>query len=215
MSRQVRVPIRVKQRNEKSERMVTEDIRAVAEPEPPVVEEKDVDGGRSGDESRVRPMAEEGPVPRRAETQEIERLQEELESWRDRALRLQAEMENFRKRQQRLANDQIQANRARLLRNFLTIADDLERARRAEGDEETLREGLVITHRSLEHILRQEGVEQIEAEGETFDPTWHEAVGVVPHQGTGVDEHTVVEVIRDGYRLDGRLLRPARVIVAK
>ncbi len=215
MGRQVRVPIRVKQRNEKLERVVTEDRRAVAEPEPAVVEQREVDRERSGDEPRIRPTAEQVAAPRRTETQEAERLQEELETWRDRALRLQAEMENFRKRQQRLANDQTEANRARLLRNFLTIADNLERALRAEGDEESLREGVVITYRSLKQILRQEGVEQIEAEGETFDPTWHEAVGTVPYQGAGADENTIVEVIRDGYRLDDRLLRPSRVIVAK
>ncbi len=215
MGRQVRVPIRVKQRNEKSERVLTEESQAVVEPEPPVVEEREVNERRSVDESAAGRTARQVPAPRRAEAQETERLQEELETWRDRALRLQAEMENFRKRQQRLANDQTEANRARLLRSVLTVADNLELALRAEGDEESLREGVAITARSLEQILSQEGVEQIQAEGQTFDPKWHEAVGMVPHRGTAADEDTVVEVIREGYRLDGRLLRPARVIVAK
>ncbi len=211
MDNHVRVPIRVRRRPHDAEQAVRHNSQAVVETEPAVTEEEPVADQQAVDRAPVRP----GAAPPRPETQETEVLQEELESWRDRALRLQAEAENFRKRQQRLANDQIQANRARLLRNFLTIADDLERAMRAQGAEEALREGVVITYRSLEQLLRQEGVEQIEARGETFDPTWHEAVGMVPHQQADVDRDTVAEVIQEGYRLDGRLLRPARVIVAK
>lgn len=211
MDNHVRVPIRVRQRPGESEQAVRENSQAVVETEPAVTEEEPVADQRGVDRAPGRT----GAVPSQLQTQEAEDLQEELETWRDRALRLQAEAENFRKRQQRLANEQIEANRARLLRNFLTIADDLERAMRAEGEEEALREGVVITYRSLEQLLRQEGVEQMEAQGEIFDPTWHEAVGMVPHQQAHVDRDTVAEVIREGYRLDGRLLRPARVIVAK
>jgi len=161
---------------------------------------------------RVRSEAE-APQPKQ---QEMESLEEDVKMWRDRALRLQAEMENFRKRQRRLAEDQIEANRGRLLRNFLMVADDLERALSAEGgDDGNVREGLEVTQRSLQQLLRQEGVELIKARGEAFDPTWHEAVGTVPHQGVDGDRDTVVEVTQPGYRLDGGLLRPARVIVAK
>jgi molecular chaperone GrpE len=138
-----------------------------------------------------------------------------LEQWRDRALRLQAEIENFRKRQQRLAEDRVQGDRERLLRSFLLIADDLERALHVEGsDNESVRAGVEVTHRSLKQLLKQEGVEQIEARGKTFDPIWHEAVATVPHQKAGVDQDVIVEVAQPGYRLDGRLLRPARVVVA-
>ncbi|MGD2164053.1 MAG: nucleotide exchange factor GrpE [Anaerolineae bacterium] len=141
--------------------------------------------------------------------------EEDLEMWRDRALRLQAEIENFRKRQRRLAEERIEENRARLLRNFLMIADDLDRALKVEGDGDGVREGVGVTQRSLGQLLKQEGVELIEAEGETFDPTWHEAVGTVPHEEVDADPGTVVDVTQQGYRLNGRLLRPARVIVAR
>ncbi|MGD2145030.1 MAG: nucleotide exchange factor GrpE, partial [Anaerolineae bacterium] len=63
--------------------------------------------------------------------------------------------------------------------------------------------------------LRQEGVETIDAQGEVFDPTWHEAIAAVPHEEAGVDQDTVAGVAQQGYRLDGRLLRPAQVVVAK
>jgi len=135
--------------------------------------------------------------------------------WRDRALRLQAEIENFRKRQRRLAEERIIADRERLLRSFLRVADDLERALNTDGaDAGSLRQGVDLTHQSLMRLLDQEGAEPIQAEGQPFDPSWHEAVGTVPHLHARVELDTVVEVVQPGYRLGNRLLRPARVIVA-
>jgi molecular chaperone GrpE len=220
MSERVRVPIRVKHSPDGSRQEVQEKYQAVVESEPAVVERERVVLERAADVAPAQPRAEEVPPSSRREErdegqEQIETLSEELETWRDRALRLQAEIENFRKRQKRLAEERIETSRARLLRNFLTIADDLERALRAEGDQESLRDGVEMTYRSLEQLLKQEGVEQIEAQGETFDPEWHEAVGTVPHREADVHQDTVVEVTQQGYRLNGRLLRPARVIVAK
>jgi molecular chaperone GrpE len=183
----------------------------VTEAKPPVVERQPISAPET--ESLASAAAKPERAPRQSPCED--ELLEELEEWRDRALRLQAEMENFRKRQQRQAEERVQANQGRLLRGFLTIADDLERALHVKGsDSESLREGVEVTYRSLEQLLRQEGVEQIDAKGETFDPTWHEAVATVPHQEAGVEQATVVEVAQQGYRLDGRLLRPARVVVA-
>jgi molecular chaperone GrpE len=106
---------------------------------------------------------------------------DDIDAWRDRALRLQAEMENFRKRQRRLTEEHIDENRKRLLRSFLTVADDLERALSADStDIETLRKGVALTYQDLMRRLEQEGVKPIPAKGEHFDPTWHEAVGVAP-----------------------------------
>jgi molecular chaperone GrpE len=149
------------------------------------------------------------PVPE-AKTQE-----EELEVWRDRALRWQAEMENFRKRQQRLADERILADRERLLRSLVGVADDLKRALSTDGaNPESLRQGVDLTYRAMVRLLHQEGVEPIPARGQPFDPEQHEAVGTVPHQDAGAEPDTVVEVVQAGYRLGDRLLRPARVIVA-
>lgn len=130
-------------------------------------------------------------------------------------MRLQAEMENFRKRQQRLAEERIAADRERLLRAFLRVADDLQRALSADGtDAESLRQGINLTHQSMMQLMNREGAEPIQAKGEPFDPTWHEAVGTVPHEQARVEPDTVVEVVQEGYRLGDRLLRPARVVVA-
>ena len=141
--------------------------------------------------------------------------QKDLEKWRDRALRLQAEMDNFRKRQRRLAEDRVAADRERLLQAFLTVSDDLDRALATGGtDVENLVSGVSITHSSLMHILDQEGVQQIQAEGESFDPHLHEAVATVPSEAADVEPETVVETVQQGFMLGDRLLRPARVVVA-
>ena len=141
--------------------------------------------------------------------------QAEGSDWRDRALRLQAEMDNYRKRQQRLAEDRIDAERQRLLRSFLPVVDDLERALAVpSGDGHGLRDGIKLTHRAALHLLGREGVEPIREEGRPFDPHRHEAVATVDHGRAGVAPDTIVEVLEPGYRLGDDLLRPARVIVA-
>ncbi len=134
--------------------------------------------------------------------------------WRDRALRLQAEMDNYRKRQQRLAQDQIQDERERLLAAFLDTVDNLERALRSDGDARGLRQGVQLVRREALQFLDKEGVEQVEALGRPFDPAWHEAVATVPHTQANAARETVVQVLQPGYRLGDELLRPARVVVA-
>ena len=137
------------------------------------------------------------------------------DEWRDRALRLQAEMDNYRKRQQRLAENQIEAERDRLLGAFLSVVDDLERALAAPAaGGEGFRRGVELTHRAAVQLLQKEGVEMIEAQDRPFDPNWHEAVATVSRNGSGVAPNTVVRVMEPGYRLEDRLLRPARVVVA-
>ncbi len=155
------------------------------------------------------------------ETQFVEAFEPEENSddngidWRDKALRLQAEMDNYRKRQRRLAQDQVEAQRDRLLGLFLLVVDDLERALEAPaGDPQALREGVELTRRAALQRLRNEGVTRIEALGQPFDPHRHDAVSTVPHDGTGAGPDTVVQVLEPGYRLGERLLRPARIVVA-
>ena len=144
-----------------------------------------------------------------------EETQSELQEWRDRALRLQADMENYRRRQRRLARDEIQTERERLLSRFLPVLDDLERALESSaGDAESMRHGVELTHRVAMQMLQKEGVERIEAGGHPFDPAWHEAVATVRRNGTKADQDTVVQVMEPGYRMGDRLLRPAKVVVA-
>ncbi len=137
------------------------------------------------------------------------------EEWRERALRLQAEMENYRKRQRRLAKEQIDTEREQLLRSFLSVVDNLERALSApDGDYQAMREGIQLTHRAALQLLGREGAEPIHTDNQPFDPNWHEAVATVRHSGTGTDANTIVQTTEPGYRLGDKLLRPAKVVVA-
>lgn len=207
MNTRVQVPIRV------NPAFVSERTPSAAPPEvadavPPVMDRKAATR-KPPPVAPVRPKMQGAAL----NTREVE--EETLEMWRDRALRLQAEMENFRKRQQRLADERIAANHERLLCSFLRVADDLERALNADGtDAESLRRGVDLTYRSLMRLMDQEGVEPIQAMGQPFDPSWHEAVSTVPHHNVGAAPETVAEVVQTGYCLGNRLLRPARVIVA-
>jgi len=155
---------------------------------------------------RAQPGGEAAAEGRTAREQDVD--------WRDQALRLQAEMENYRKRQQRLAQDQIQAERERLLAAFLETVDNLERALKAPGDGQGLRQGVQLTHREAIQLLDKEGVREIEALDRSFDPAWHDAVATVAHRQANVAPETVVQVLQTGYRMGDQLLRPARVIVA-
>jgi molecular chaperone GrpE len=140
-------------------------------------------------------------------------------AWKDRALRLQAEMENYRKRQQRNAQDEVRKAEDRLLLEVLSLADNLDRSLAvAEGRNAgpaSLRRGVAITRDEVLQLLRGYGVERIEAHRQPFDPHWHEAVEVVSAKSLGLAPGTVAEVRQPGYRREGRLLRPARVVVAQ
>ena len=218
MNSRVRVPIRIQPRFRP--RVASRQVPPITESAPPVVEREQVGPAGPGvvsvppDRTAVRDERRT-PATRR-ETRAEQAMEEEgLELWRDRAMRLQAEMENFRKRQRRLADERFTADRERLLRAFLRVSDDLERALGADGaDADSLRRGVDLTHQGLMRVLNQEGVEPIQVVGQPFDPTWHEAVSALPHQQTSAKPNTVVEVVQTGYRLEDRLLRPARVIVA-
>jgi molecular chaperone GrpE len=102
-----------------------------------------------------------------------------------------------------------------LLVDVLSIADNLERALSADGEELPIREGVALTHRGVMHILRKHGLERLEAEQQPFDPRVHEAIGVVSAARQGVEPGTVVEVLSSGYRRGTQLFRPARVVVAQ
>ena len=218
MNNRVRVPIRVQPGL--AGRVAYRRPPPITETAPPVVERKPVTPARP-DVVPVPPGRDEErgqrrPAPPRPDANAREGAQEETpEVWRDRALRLQAEMDNFRKRQRRLADERVRADRERLLRAVLGVSDDLERALAAGGTGvETLRQGVDLTHKGLMRIMDREGVEPIEAVGQLFDPALHEAVSTVPYEGVGAEPDTVVAVVQAGYRLDGRLLRAARVVVA-
>lgn len=132
--------------------------------------------------------------------------------WEALAKRQQAEMENFRKRQAHRAEEAAAAERERLLKLILPVADNLARALNHNGEQaDLLRQGIELTQRELDRILAAEGVTRIETVGQEFDPKWHEAVTTV---SAGARPDTIVTEVEAGYKLGDKLLRPAKVIVA-
>lgn len=134
------------------------------------------------------------------------------ENW-DRYVRAAAEVENVRKRAVR----DIENARKYALENFgrelLAVVDSLEMGLAAENaDANALREGSEATCKLLRTTLERFGVSELDPAGEPFDPEFHEAMSMMPSDS--VEPGSVVNVIQKGYALNGRLLRPAMVIVA-
>lgn len=149
---------------------------------------------------------------------EADRLRQEAAALRDRHLRLQAEFDNFRKRQQREREEVHRQAKERLLRELPGILDNLERALRHSADAdaapESLAQGVELVARQIQELLARFGAEPIAALGAVFDPHLHEAMSRVETAGDPADG-TVVEEYRRGWLLDGKVLRPALVAVAK
>ncbi len=212
MGRRTSIPVKVRRPGENQ----TTTYRDRAQAGPPPASAHEVEKVQSVAVEPERQEQSPAPIEFTQSTDSTEtQSSQDADEWRDRALRLQAEMDNFRRRQRRLAEERIETERKRLLGAFLGVSDNLERALATpDGDEAALRQGLQLTHRAGLHLMDREGAEQIEAENQAFDPTWHEAVATVGRNGTNVAPGTVVQVIERGYRLGGQLLRPAKVIVA-
>ncbi|MGC9349209.1 MAG: nucleotide exchange factor GrpE [Anaerolineae bacterium] len=135
--------------------------------------------------------------------------------WRDAAMRLKAEMDNYRRRQHRWAEASVEREKAELLRKFLEVIDNLEQALKHLDPQDPAHQGVQLAYDGILTLLIREGVERVFAQGRPFDPEIHEAVAVVsapPDQRVDV---RVVEEVSSGYRFKDRVLRPAKVVVAK
>jgi len=143
---------------------------------------------------------------------EIATLRQEIADLRDRSLRTLADFDNFRKRTERERQEIRRYALLEPLREFLPIADNLERALSAGGSAEDLKRGVELILRQMQELLRRFGVREVPADGEAFNPMVHEAVARV--ESDQVTAPTVTETLSRGYMLHDRLLRPAMVKVA-
>ena len=151
--------------------------------------------------------------------EQLEKTVAEAEEYRGRLLRTQADLENLRKRTAREIENAHKFALEEFVRELLPIKDALEAglssATHAEiVDTDALRQGIELTLRTWETTLASAGIEKIDALGDPFDPERHEAMSIRPATD-GERPGSVVDVVQEGYRLHGRLLRPARVVVAK
>ena len=151
----------------------------------------------------------------------ISKMEKEIADLKDQLLRFMAEAENVRKRSERHLAEAHKYGVANLARSILTVADDLSRALQAvpedqrdgEGLLQTLLGGVEAVERELVKALESNNINRIDPTGEPFDQNFHEAMYEVPD--SGFSNGTVAQVVQPGYSLHDRLLRPARVGVAK
>jgi molecular chaperone GrpE len=128
------------------------------------------------------------------------------------AQRTQADFENYRKRVAKESVAAAERGVAKLAKELLPALDNLDRALEAAAEEDPLLDGVRLVRAELSAALARVGVESFHPAGEQFDPTHHEAMAQRPVEGA--DSGTVVEVYQPGYRLNGTVIRPARVVVA-
>ena len=141
----------------------------------------------------------------------------ELAASREKYLRLAAEFDNYRKRVEREKAESWSRAQAQLAEKLLDVLDDLQRVAQLNPETTTAQsvmEGTQLVERKLLRALESAGLEEVQAEGQAFDPSVHEALMTVPAESRDED-HTVADVFQKGYRLKGTLLRPARVRVKR
>lgn len=180
-------------------------------PTPPAIDDS-LEGTEAQDEDVL--LAEENEAE--AFEAELERVRAEAQEYLDGWQRARAEFANYRKRIERENEENYKRVAGDILCRYLGIIDDLElalRERPEEGDAGTWADGIGIIHQKLISLLEAEGVELIEAQDKHFDPNFHEALS--HEENSEYEEGQIIEVIRQGYRLGERVLRPALVRVAK
>ena len=144
----------------------------------------------------------------------LEALQQEKDALQDRLLRNAAEFDNYRKRMDRERRELSEYTAAEVLKDFLPVIDNFERALQAPGTEtESFRKGIELIHKQLLDILKKRGITPIEALGADFDPNIHQAV--IHEESAEHREGEVMAELQRGYMIGERLLRPAMVKVAK
>lgn len=147
---------------------------------------------------------------------ELAKAQEESKQYLDALSRERADFINYRRRTEANLNQTIQAKKADILKNFLTVLDNMELAIQHKpenaGNEEWWK-GIELVSRQLQGVLATEGMEPIEALGQDFDPNFHEAI--THEDNDKYDSGKVIGIIKQGYKLGDRVVRPALVRVAK
>jgi molecular chaperone GrpE len=192
-----------------------------SQPEAGAAPEGAVDGQAAGEAEEVlealpvEEAAVEAVVPSAEDA-----LKQELAKTNDRYLRMAADFDNFRKRQVKERADLVAYANESMVLDILPVLDNLERALAAVGGAKDTADGhagvikgVELTMRMFQQILSRNGVERIKAVGQKFDPHYHEAIAQVVSEGA--DPETVVEEAEAGYSLNARVIRPAKVKVAK
>ena len=183
------------------------------------LQEKEEMTAETAEEQLVENAAETTPSPETetAEAAPVEdkaaALEAELKEKSDRILRLQADFENFRRRTAKEKEELVAVITQNILGDLLPLLDNFERAMAVEQtDGEAFQKGVEMIFTQLREVLDKHGLQSIEAEGQTFDPNFHQAVMRV--EDSDAPDGTITQVLQKGYQAKGRVIRPAMVQVA-
>ena len=175
----------------------------------------------SGEENTAAPDEEAAAEPEQAEapdeltvmTEKVSALEKQLADEKERYLRLDAEYYNFRQRSVKEKSEAYENASADAAKEILSVIDNFERAAQAECSDESFKKGIDMIFRQYLTVLEKLGIKEIEAEGQPFDPNFHNAVQSVENEELG--ENVVAQVLQKGYVTgSGKVLRPAMVVVA-
>ncbi len=138
---------------------------------------------------------------------------EEVNEYQERYQRLLADFENYKKREEASKADFKKFAQSSLIEKLLPVIDNLDRALEKADEDDAFVEGVIMTRKELMKILENEGLEEIESDGCEFDHNIHQAV--LAEENDEVEENHIIETFQKGYKLNGRVLRPAMVKVSK
>ncbi|HIP94033.1 MAG TPA: nucleotide exchange factor GrpE [Leucothrix sp.] len=144
---------------------------------------------------------------------ELEKAQAKADENWDTVLRMKADLENQRRRSEKQVSDAHKFAAKKFIEELLPVADSMEMGMAAEGDVEQIREGVALTKKVFDTAMEKFGLEVVEALGEKFNPDLHQAMAMQPSEE--YEEGCVSAVMQKGYTLNGRLVRPAMVMVVK
>lgn len=146
----------------------------------------------------------------------LEELSRERDTYLDHLRRERAEFENFRRRSQKERMEALDRGAEALAAQLLSVLDNFGYVLEAAKDaDDAVAKGVRMVHTELREVLERAGLEDVPGVDAPFDPTWHDAVMQVDGETTDDDEPKVAQVLRNGYRFKGRVLRPASVAVTQ
>ncbi|MEC9239209.1 MAG: nucleotide exchange factor GrpE [Pseudomonadota bacterium] len=183
-----------------------------------------VDPNASSDEVKTCELDDEAVADESAETSPeiaLEEVREQLADAEDRALRAVAEADNIRKRAEKAVENAHKYALESLTEKLLPVLDSFEKAvekaaddgQESDGSVHATLEGVELSYRLFIDVLKKAGIKSIDPTGEPFDPEYHEAMSML--ENPDAEPGSVLEVVQKGYILNDRLVRPARVLVAK
>ncbi|MCH3959285.1 MAG: nucleotide exchange factor GrpE [Selenomonas sp.] len=177
-----------------------------------IEETEAVDTAEGENDTEAQPADEAQENPADAMQQKIDELTVGLKEKEERALRLQADFENFRRRTSKEKEELSAVIKQEILKDMLPLLDNFERAMAAETkDAEAFQKGVDMIYTQLQEVMKKNGLEPIETEGQKFDPNFHQAVMRV--QNEDLEDDDIAQELQKGYMVEGRVIRPSMVQV--